>query len=166
MNLILQMQLEEEAVIRYEKIVEEDKIVLKTEDLPNPVEDIGSWIESHCITLWGKAFKEHFGKDGTYDKTKTFLSQAGTENAMKRAILRYFWRELVVKGAIDRKNIPQRFNKWVDVSSSECIFTDYQKRHFGRPHLLQCPWYLELKENEKCPGEERAFKASCENLVQ
>ena len=36
---------------------------------------------------------------------------------MKRVILRYFWRELVVKGAIDRKDIPQRFKKWVDVSS-------------------------------------------------
>lgn len=146
--------------------MEEDAIILKTEDLPNPVDDIGTWIESHSITLWGKAFKEFFSKDGTYTKKELFLVQAGTENAMKRAILRYFWRELVIKGAIDRKNIPQRFNKWVDVSSSECIFSDYQKKYFGRPHLLQCPWYLELKENERCPGEERALKASCDNMMQ
>jgi len=55
----------------------------------------------------------------------TFLSKAGAENAMKRAILRYFLREVVVKGVLNRKHIPQRFNKWVDVSSSECIFTNY-----------------------------------------
>ena len=54
----------------------------------------------------------------------------------------------------------------MDVFSSEYIFSDYQKKKFGRPHLLQCPWYLELKENERCLGEERALKASCDNMMQ
>jgi hypothetical protein len=84
------LQLEEEAVNRFEKIMEEDAIILKTENLPNPVDDIGTWIESHSITLWGKTFKEFFSNDGTYTKKELFLVQAGTENAMKRAILRYF----------------------------------------------------------------------------
>jgi len=73
----------------------------------------------------GRHSKSFFGKDGTFTKKDTFLSQESVENAMKWAILRYFWKELVVKGALDRKHISQWFNKWVDVSSSECIFTDY-----------------------------------------
>ena len=153
-------QLEDEATKRFEMIVEEDGIFLKSSGLDTPVDDIGTWIASHCITLWGKAFKDFFPKAGTFTKKQPFLAQAGAEDAMKRAILRYFWRELVVKGAIERKNIPARFNKWIDISSSECIFTDYQKKHFGRPHLLQCPWYLEMKETDKCPGEERSLRSS------
>ena len=146
--------------------MEEDAIILKTEDLPNPVDDIGTWIESHSIILWKKAFKECFSNDGTYTKKELFLVQAGTQNAMKKTILRYFWRELVINRAIDRKNILQRFNKWVDVSCSECIFSNYQKKYFGRLHLFQCHWYLELKENERCPGEERTLKAGCDNMMQ
>jgi hypothetical protein len=46
------------------------------------------------------------------------------------------------------------------------VFFQTIKKKFGRPHLLQCPWYLELKENERCPGEERALKASCDNMMQ
>ena len=85
---------------------------------------------------------------------------------MKRAILRYFWRELVVKGAVDRKNIHIRFIKWVDVLSSECIFTEYQRKQFGRPHLLQCPWYLEMKVNNGCLGEEKNLEANCEQKMK
>ena len=40
--------------------MEEDAIILKTEDLPNPVDDIETWIESHSIILWKKTFKECF----------------------------------------------------------------------------------------------------------
>lgn len=160
------LQLEDEAGKRLAKIIEEDKIHVITEGLPNPPQDIGSWIESRSITLWGKAFKDFFGASGTFTKGQPFLNQSETEKALKRAILRYFWRELLPKGAIQRRDIPNRFNKWVDNSSSECIFTDYQKRHYNRPHLLQCPWYVELRENEKCPGDERAYKAQCEKFVE
>ena len=70
--------------------MEEDAIILKTDDLPNPMDDIGTWIESLSITLWGRLLKNFFSNDDTYTKKELFLVQDGTENAMKRAILRYF----------------------------------------------------------------------------
>ena len=158
--------MEDEAVTRFNDIVEEDGVVIQTDGLNVLIDDIGAWIASHSITLWGKAFKDFFPKARTYTKKLPFLDQAGAESAMNRVILRYFWRELVVKGAIERKDIPIRFNKWVDVSSSECIFTEYQRKQFGRPHLLQCPWYLEMKVNDGCPGEERNLKANCEQQMK
>ena len=105
------LQLEEEAINRFEKIMEENVIILITEDLPNPwtILELGlSLILLFCVERLSKNF---FSNDDIYTKKKLFFVQAGTENAIKRAILRYFWRELVIKGTIDRKNILQRFNK-------------------------------------------------------
>ena len=48
--------------------------------------------------------------------------------SVKRAIMRYFWRVLVANGAMAVADLPIRFSKWIDTSSSDCVFTDAQKR--------------------------------------
>ena len=84
---------------------------------------------------------------------------------MKRAVMRYFFLELLLVGAIQRISLPSRFSKWIDTSSSECVFTLKQRRNFKRPHLMPCPWYIELACSDSCPSEEAALRASCKQQV-
>ena len=79
--------------------------------------------------------------------------------------MRYFFCEPLPSGAIQCINLPSRFSKWIDTSSSECVFTLKQKKNFKRPHLMPCPWYIELAQNDSCPSEEAALRASCKQQV-
>ena len=79
--------------------------------------------------------------------------------------MRYFFRELLLSGAIQRISLPSRFSKWIDTSSSECVFTLEQKKNFKHPHLMPCPWYIELAHTNSCPSKEAALRASCEQQV-
>ena len=84
---------------------------------------------------------------------------------MKRAVIRYFFRKLFPSGDIQRINLLPHFAKWIDTSSSECVFTLEQKKNFKRPHLMPYPWYIELACTDKCSSKEAALKASCEQQV-
>ena len=79
--------------------------------------------------------------------------------------MRYFFRELLPSEAIQRISLPSRFSKWIDTSSSECVFTLEQKRNFKHPHLMPCLWYIELARTDSCPSEEAALRASYEQQV-
>jgi hypothetical protein len=81
-------------------------------------------------------------------------------------IVRYFFAELVEKEAITEDTLPPRFAKWLDTSSSDCIFNDYQRKAFGRPHLRRCPWYLELRSGEHCFDNERDWKYKCDRETE
>ena len=153
--------MEEAASNLFGKIVDDDKIVLRVDD-DNPVVSIDKWILSYCCTLWKRVFREFFGNKATYSKGREFLAQHDTEKAARRAVLRYFYMELLPKKAIDRNDFPAQFLKWTDTSSRDCIYSEYQRRSFERPHLLHCPWYLEQYKGEVCLDEERALKSRCE----
>lgn len=140
----------------------EDNIVLKTEGLANPIQEIGSWIESKCITLWCKVYPSHIGQRLNHSKGEEFTAQPDCENVAKRAVLRYFWRELVANGALDASRLPLRFTKWIDMSSADCIFTEQQVRQFSRHHLRQCPWYLEMRNGDPTPADEIIHRANCD----
>ena len=163
MPVYLLFQLEEEVGKLYDLIMEEDQITLSaTADNIVPIQ---RWIEKWLLVLWRRAFREFFSRNSTFSKKVEFLSQPDTEKAMKRAVMRYFFRELLPSGAIQRINLPSRFSKWIDTSSSECVFTLEQKKNFKRPHLMPCPWYIELARTDSCPSEEAALRASCEQQV-
>ena len=138
--------------------MEEDQITLSA--AANTIISIQRWIEKWSLVLWKRAIQEFFSRNSTFSKKVKFLSQADTEKAMKRAVMRYFFRELLPSGTIQRISLPSRFSKWIDTSSSECVFTLEQKRNFKRPHLMPCPWYIELAQNDSCPSEEAALRAS------
>ena len=126
---------------------------------------IRKWIEKWSLLLWRRAFRELFAKNSGYTKKLEFLSQAETEKALRRTVMRYFLRELIPMRAIQRTDLPPRFAKWSDLSSSECVFTLDQRKNFKRPHLLACPWYIDLSRGDKCPSEEASLKATCEQEV-
>ena len=143
--------------------MEEDQITLSF--AADSIVPIQRWIEKWSLVLWRRAFREFFSRNSTFSKKVEFLSQADTEKAMKRAVMRYFFRELLLAGAIQRISLPSRFSKWIDTSSSECVFILEQKRNFKRPHLMPCPWYIELARNDSCLSKEAALRASCEQQV-
>ena len=155
-------QQEEEDGKLYDMIMEEDQITLSA--AVDSIAPIQRWIEKWSLVLWRRAFQEFFSKNSTFLKKIEFLSQADTEKAMKRAVMKYFFRELLPSGAIQRISLLPRFSKWIDTSSSKCVFTLEQK-NFKRPHLMPCPWYIELACNDSCPSEEAALRASCEQQV-
>ena len=72
--------------------------------------------------------------------------------------MRYFFRELVPMRAIQQLDVPTRFAKWNDLSSNECVFTLEQRKNFQRPHLLACPWYINLSQSDKFLSEEASRK--------
>ena len=135
-------------------IMEEDQITLNA--AADSIVPIQRWIEKWSLVLWRWAFREFFSKNSTFLKKVEFLSQPDMEKAMKRAVIRYFFHELLPSGAIQRISLPSRFSKWIDTSSSEYVFTLEQK-NFKRPHLMPCPWYIELAHNDNCPSEEAAL---------
>ena len=111
------------------------------------------------------SFSRIFSRNSTFSKKVDFLSQADTEKAMKRAVMRYFFHELLPSGAIQHISLPSWFSKWIETSSSECVFTLEQKKNFKRPHLMPCPWYIKLARNDSCLSEEATLRASCEQQV-
>ena len=130
------VQLEEESEMLLDEIIFEDNIVLSTEGLPNPIPSIGKWMEAKSMTLWTKVFSSHIGKGGSYSKSQEFMAQEDCSKSVKRAVMRYFWRVLVANGAMATADSPICFSKWTDTSSSDCIFTDAQKRRFSHHHLV------------------------------
>ena len=159
-------QLEDETTKLYDLIIEEDRIELCSEGLLEPVIPVARWVLRSSCRFWRRAFKEFLAADALFTKTKEFLAQAETAKAVKRMIVRYFHFELIKKKAIDFDAMPLRFANWVDTSSRECIFNEYQRKHFPAPHLPQCPWYLDLYPAEKIPDDEVPFKALCDRQTQ
>ena len=68
-------------------------------------------------------FCDIFSKGSSFSKKVEFLSQAKTEKALRRTVMRYFLCELIPMCAIQRMDVPARFAKWNDISSNECVFT-------------------------------------------
>jgi hypothetical protein len=141
--------------------MEEDKIQVNT-DVTHNVVTIERWIEKWSLLLWKRAFRDNFSKTSSYSKKSDFLAQPDTEKALRRTVMRYFYRELVPMRVIQRADVPARFAKWSDISSSECVFTLDQRKYFQRPHLLACPWYIDLARTDRCPSEEASLKATCD----
>ena len=79
--------------------------------------------------------------------------------------MRYFFHELIPMRAIQWMDVPPQFAKWNDLSSSKCVFTLEQKKHFKRLHLLAYPWYINLNWNDTCLSKEASLKASCDQEV-
>ena len=129
------------------------------------VQPIERWIEKWSLLLQKRAFCDIFSKGFSFSKKAAFLSQAETEKALRRRVMRYFFREVVPMRAIQHLDVPTQFAKWSDLSSSKCVLTLEQRKNFQRPHLLACPWYIDLARNDKCPSEEASLKASCNQEV-
>ena len=79
--------------------------------------------------------------------------------------MQYFWRVLVANGAMAAADLPIRFSKWTDTSSSDYVFTDAEKRRFSHHHLIQCLWYVEMRESDPTPGDEVEFRGACDALT-
>ena len=72
---------------------------------------------------------------------------------------------LVANGALAIADLPIRFSKWIDTSSSDSIFIDAQKHRFSHHHLVQCPWYLEMRDSDPIPQDEVEFRGACDALI-
>jgi hypothetical protein len=140
--------------------------VIPTRAPSGPIVEIQTFVMNGGLKIWKRGFPEIIGKHGKFSKSKKFTEQAETKTAVSPMIVRYFYAELVKKEAITEDLLPPRFAKWLDTSSSDCIFTDYQRKSFSRPHLRRCPWYLELRLGEQCPDSEKDLKSQCDQETQ
>ena len=155
------VELEEESEKLLGEIIFEHNIVVRTEGLPNPTPSIRKWMEAKNMTLWTKVFSNHIGKGGSYLKSQEFMAQENCSKSVKCAVMRYFWRVLVVNGALVAADLSIHFSKWIDTSSSDYVFTDAQKYRFSQHHLVQCPWYVEMRESDPIPGDKVEFRGAC-----
>ena len=104
MPFLVFSQLEEETGKLYDRIMDEDQIVLGA--AADTIIPIQRWIEKWSLVLWKRTFREFFSRNSTFSKKVEFLSQADTEKALKRVVMRYFFRELLSSGAIQRVSLP------------------------------------------------------------
>jgi hypothetical protein len=70
---------------------------------------------------------------------------------------RYFMKELLPKGAIDKNKLPLFLTTWVDKTSQHCMFSQGQLRMWTLPHLKAGSWYLDCGRGF-CPEEEEELK--------
>jgi hypothetical protein len=71
-------------------------------------------------------------------------------------ILRYFMWELLPASVVDK-------SKWVDKSSSLCMYTMVQTRIWSVPHLKASCWYIDCGK-VYCPVEEEDVRKACETV--
>jgi hypothetical protein len=128
--------------------------------------DIQTFILNGGLKIWKRGYPEIIGKHGKVSKSKKFTEQAKTKKAVSQMIVRYFFAELVKKEAITEDALPPRFAKWLDTSSTDCIFNDYQRKAFSRPHLRRRPWYLELRSCKHCFDSERDWNSKCDRETE
>lgn len=78
---------------------------------------------------------------------------------------RYFKRELLVKNAIQKADLPPFMSTWLDRSSPDCMFSPGQFKSYTSPHLEACPWYLECNFGFIPPEEEILFNTLKESAL-
>jgi hypothetical protein len=76
-------------------------------------------------------------------------------------ILRYFMRELLPLGAVEKPHLPLFLTAWVDKSSDLCMYTVTQTHTWLVPHLKVGCWYIDCGKIY-CPVEEEDVKKACE----
>jgi hypothetical protein len=76
--------------------------------------------------------------------------------------LRYFMRELLPLGAVDKPKLPVFLPSWVDKSSYLSVYTTGHIRTWSVPHLKAGCWYIDCGKIH-CPVEEEDVKKACEN---
>jgi hypothetical protein len=75
--------------------------------------------------------------------------------------LRYFMRELLPLGAVDKPMLPVFLTSWVDKSSALSMYTTGHTRMWSVPHLKAGCWYIDCGKIH-CPVEEEDVKKACE----
>jgi hypothetical protein len=75
--------------------------------------------------------------------------------------LRYFMRELLSLGTVDKPKLPVFLTSSVDKSSAFCMYTMGQTRIWSVPHLKAGCWYIDCGKIH-CPIEEEDVKKACE----
>jgi hypothetical protein len=75
-------------------------------------------------------------------------------------VLRYFMRELLSLGALDKPQLPVFLTSWVDKSSALCMYTMIQTCTWSVPHLKAGCWYIDCGKIYYPVEEEDVKKAS------
>jgi hypothetical protein len=73
---------------------------------------------------------------------------------------RYFMRELLPLGAIEKAQLPVYLTLWVDKTSSLCMYTMTHTRIWSNAHLKASCWYTDCAK-VYCPLEEDDVKKAC-----
>jgi hypothetical protein len=76
-------------------------------------------------------------------------------------IIRYFIRELLPLGVVDKPQFPIFLTSWVDKSSPQCMYTMAQTRTWSVLHLMPRCWYIDCGK-VICPAEEEDVKMACD----
>jgi hypothetical protein len=72
---------------------------------------------------------------------------------------RYFMKELLSKGAIQKAHLPMYLGASIDKAFAQCMYTASQIRAWSLPHLKGGGWYLDCGKGF-CPIEEEDDKAA------
>jgi hypothetical protein len=75
--------------------------------------------------------------------------------------LRYFMRELLPLGVVDKPKLPVFLTSWVDKSSALSMYTMGHTRMWSIPHLKADCWYIDCGKIH-CPVEEEDVKKAYE----
>jgi hypothetical protein len=75
-------------------------------------------------------------------------------------LIRYFMREFLPLGTIEKPHLPPYLTSWIDKNSLLCMYTMFHIRYWSIAHLKACCWYIDCGK-VFCPVEEEDAKMAC-----
>lgn len=125
----------------------------------DPIERIFDYVESMRCSLWDLAFFREFKGPDQVHKNKTPEQMPNFTQAVKRVLFRYFKYILYPRKAVSK--VPTFFTNYLDLTSSECMYTPAMLKAWDPVHYERCGWYMDCP-----PKRPPAFDVSLRDSLQ
>ena len=131
-------------------------------DGEDPILTIFDYVEAIRCQLWDIAFFVELGGDNGAHKNNPPEKQPFFVQAVRRVLYRYFRYVLLPRKAISK--VPVFFPNYLDIDSTDSMFTPAIIKAWDRIHFQQCGWYLDCPV-KKPPPFDIALRDSIQPLL-
>ena len=144
-------------------VLEDMGVIINYEpEAETPIQKIFDWVESMRCSLWDTAFFREFKGDNGVHKNKTSAEMPNFKQACRRVLYRYFKYILYPRKATSK--VPAFFGNYLDITSSECMYTPAILKAWDRVHYDSCGWYMDCAVS-KCPPFDIALRDSLQPVL-
>ena len=124
----------------------------------DPILSIFDYVEAMRCQLWGVAFFIALGGDKGTHKNNPPEKQHFFVQAVRRVMYRYFRYVLLPRKAISKVYV--FFPNYLDIDSTDSMFTPAILKAWDPIHFQQCGWYLD------CPVKKPPFDIALRDFIQ
>ena len=138
------------------------EIINYNPDGEDPILTIFDYVEAIRCQLWEVAFFSELGGDNGAHKNNPPEKQFFFVQAVRRVLYRYFRYVLLPRKAISK--VPVFFPNYLDIESTDSMFTPAIIKAWDPIHFQQCGWYLDCPV-KKPPPFDIALRDSIQPLL-